>query len=165
MPARRPTVARLRTGERTRRELAALHAWVHELEPTWWTTAITFQRGPQWVALGNTRWRVQISFFGTRWGWTRNSRVRYSVNIMFSQGDLTPRQDLTLKRAGAYANVEAAMRELGYRGKWHNKGGRLGLFSKDLRSQAGLKEEVERLRSVSFKDVLGEAGRRTRRCS
>jgi hypothetical protein len=155
--------SRARVGNRTRGELAQLHSWVHSLEPEWWTTAITFQRGPLWIRLDDTRWRVQTSFYGTRWGWTRNSHVRYSVNIMLSPGDITRAQHNTLRRAGKYAAVTAALRKLGYKGGWHTKGGRFGLFSKDLRSPKVLKHEVNRLTSVSFKDLLGQAGRRTRR--
>jgi hypothetical protein len=140
--------SRAKSGNRTRRELAQLHSWVHSLEPEWWTTAITFQRGPQWIRLDDSRWRVQTSFYGTRWGWTRNSLVRYCVSIMLSPGDMTRAQHTALQRAGTYAEVTAVLRKLGYRGGWHIKGGRFGLFSKYLRSPKALRDEVKRLASV-----------------
>ena len=155
--------ARSRIGSRTQRELASLHAWVHTLEPEWWTTSVNFQRGPAWVTIGDTRWRVQLSFYGTRWGWTRNSHVRYSANISLSPADSTPQQDRVLMRTGAYADVSRLLRKLGYRGEWHNKGGRFGLFSKRLQDLGSLRREVQQLKPVSFKRLLAEAGRRTTR--
>jgi hypothetical protein len=152
-----------RVGARAQRELANLHEWVHTLEPEWWTTSVNFQRGPVWVTLRATRWRVQLSFYGTRWGWTRDSHVRYGAHISLSPADSTPQQDRVLKRTGMYADVSRILRRLGYRGEWHNKGGRFGLFGKKLRDLRSLRREVERLTPVSFKTLLAEAGRRTAR--
>jgi len=153
---------RATVGRRSRQELADLQAWVHTLEPEWWTVATTFQRGPEWVTLAGVRWRVQFSFYGTRWGWTRNSHIRYSVSISLSPGgDLTERQRASLRRAGAYRAVARILGKLGYRGKWHLKQ-TFGLFSKNLRSQTGVHQEVERFQGVSFTSLLGAAGRRTR---
>jgi hypothetical protein len=154
------TTNRARIGSRTQREFAALYAWVDSLEPEWWTVAITFQRGPEWIRLRDTRWRVQLSFFGTRWGWTRNSHIRYSVTISLSS-DATPRQRAALRRAGTLGRVAETLGALGYEGKWHPRHG--AHFMKDLRSQAAVREEVERLRGTSFKALLGEPGRRTTR--
>lgn len=154
--------ARAAVGSRSRQELADLQAWVHTLEPEWWTVATTFQRGPEWVSLAGVRWRVQFSFFGTRWGWTRNSHVRYSVSISLSRGgDLTERQRTSLRRAGAYRAVAGILGKLGYRGKWHLKQ-TLGLFRKDLRSRSAVRQEVERFQGVSFTSLFGGTGRRTR---
>jgi hypothetical protein len=98
--------AKATVGRRSGEELAELQAWVHTLEPEWWTVATTFQRGPEWVTLAGVRWRIQFSFFGTRWGWTRNSRVRYSVNISLSPGrDLTERQRAALRKAKVFRSV------------------------------------------------------------
>ena len=150
-------------GSRSRSELGALYRWVHALEPEWWTAAITFQRGPEWVRFTNSRWRVQCSFHGARWGWTRNSHIRYSVSIALSPGaELTSQQRLALRRAGAYARVANAVGKLGYQGKWHQRGS-FGLFSKDLRSLAAVRQEVGRLQGISFKDLFADAGRRTMR--
>lgn len=149
-------------GRRTQREFAELYAWVDSLEPEWWTVAITFQRGPEWIGLRGTRWRVQLSFFGTRWGWTRNSHIRYSVTISLSAGPgVTTAQRLALRRAGTFARVAKTLARLGYHGNWHPKHG--AHFMKDLRSQAAVREEVARLRGTSFKALLGEPGRRTTR--
>jgi hypothetical protein len=154
--------ARATVGSRSREELAQLQAWVHTLEPEWWTVATTFQRGPEWVTLAGVRWRVQLSFFGTRWGWTRNSHVRYSVNISLSPGrDLTERQRVALRKAHAFRTVAETVGKLGYRGKWHHKQ-TFGLFIKNLRSRSGVRQEVERFQGVSFNDLFGAAGRRTR---
>jgi hypothetical protein len=149
-------------GSRSRQELAKLQAWVHNLEPEWWTVATTFQRGPEWVTLAGVRFRVQFSFYGTRWGWTRNSHVRYGVSITLSHGStLTARQRVSLRQGGAYRAVARTLGTLGYRGKWHLKQ-TFGLFSKNLRSQTGVRREVERFQGVSFTTLLGAAGRRTR---
>ena len=151
-----------RVGSRTQQELAQLYAWVHSLEPEWWTVAITFQRGPEWIRLRGTRWRVQLSFFGTRWGWTRNSHIRYSVTISLSSGNaVTPLQRAALRKAGTFARVAKTLANLGYHGKWHPKHG--AYFIKDLRSQHAVRHEVKRLRGTSFKALLGEPGRRTMR--
>jgi len=159
----RTASAKARVGRRSRRELADLQAWVHTLEPEWWTVATTFQRGPEWVKLAGVRWRVQFSFYGTRWGWTRNSQIRYSVSVSLSPGgDLKERERISLRRAGVLQAVARILGELGYRGKWHQRQ-TFGLFSKDLRTQAGVRREVERFQGVSFKSLLGSAGRRTRR--
>jgi hypothetical protein len=153
--ASRPRSTRQGTGSRTRRELADLQAWIHTLEPEWWTVATTFQRGPEWVTLAGVRWRVQFSFFGTRWGWTRNSHVRYSVNITLSHSDdLTVKERTALRRAGVYRAVARTVGEYGYLGRWHNRQ-TFGLFSKDLRTQDGVRQEVERFQGVSFKSLFG----------
>jgi hypothetical protein len=156
----RASLVTTRSGDRSRRDLERLGAWVHRLEPEWWTTAITFQRGPVWVSVSGTRWRLQTSFYGARWGWTRNSNVRYGVSLMLSSSDLTRRQLLALRRSKTFAAVTAVFKRLGYRGQWH-RGGPFGLYSKELRSQQALRREVERLQSVSFKVLLAEGGRRT----
>jgi len=106
---------------------------------------------------------VQLSFFGTRWGWTRSSHIRYSVGISISSGgDLTPKQRLALRQSHSLRDVVAILGTLGYRGKWHPKE-YFGHFMKDLRTQAGLRQEMSNLEGVSFKELLGEVGRRTKR--
>jgi hypothetical protein len=150
-------------GNRSQRELQELHEWVHSLEPEWWTTAITFQRGPEWVRFCGIRWRVQLSFFGTRWGWTRSSHIRYSVSISISSGgDLTPKQRLALSQTHSLRDVAAVLGNLGYRGKWHPKE-YFGHFMKDLRTRVGLRQEMRNLEGISFKGLFGEVGRRTMR--
>jgi len=151
-----------RIGGRTQHEFAELYAWVDSLEPEWWTVAITFQRGPEWIQLRGTRWRVQLSFYGARWRWTRNSHIRYSVTISLSSGNgVTAAQRAALRKAGTFGRVVKTLAKLGYRGNWHPKHG--AHFMKDLRSQGAVRDEVERLRGISFKALLGEPGRRTTR--
>ena len=151
-----------RVGRRTQQEFAGLYAWVDSLEPEWWTVAITFQRGPEWIQLLGTRWRVQLAFYGTRWGWTRNSHIRYSVTISLSSGNgVTAARRAALRKAGAFGRVTRTLAKLGYHGKWHPKHG--AHFMKDLRSQRALRTEVARLRGTPFKTLLGEPGRRTMR--
>jgi len=150
-------------GDRSQLEFSRLYSWVHSREPEWWTVGITFQRGPEWVRIGGARFRVQLSFFGTRWGWTRNSQIRYSVNISISlQGTLAPRQRHALLRSGALRDAARTLGGLGYRGEWHPRD-TFGHFMKDLRSQAGLRQEIGRLEGVSFKALLGDVGPRATR--
>jgi hypothetical protein len=153
----------LEKGYRSRQEFAGLYAWVHSLEPEWWTTAITFQRGPEWIKFSGVRWRVQLSFFGTRWGWTRNSHIRYSVSVSVSPGDdLSPVRRQQLRRSGSLDDVVKVLARLGYRGTWHPKGC-FGHFMKDFRNQRQLREEMSHLEGVTFKTILGDVGRRTTR--
>jgi hypothetical protein len=150
-------------GERSRSELASLHAWVHGLEPEWWTTSVNFQRGPLWVKIGSTRWRLQNSFYAARWGWTRNSHVRYSVSFSLSPAKLSGPERARLKRSGVLDGVAAVFKKLGYAGQWHEDAGGFGLFSKALRTQSALRREVAQLRNIPIGKLLGELGRTTRR--
>jgi hypothetical protein len=127
--------------------LAKLHSWFQTIDPEWWTVSVNFKSAQsQLLTVGRGRWRVDFSLYGVRWGWTRDSQIRYESSITLSPWRVPAKERARLARTGWYDEMTSKCRKLGYRGRWHRlPDGRMGIFQRRLRSLADVKAEVARL--------------------
>jgi hypothetical protein len=107
---------------------------------------VNFRARTKWVAIGGVRWRVIYSCYGTRWGWTNRSEIRYMLNVSMSSPRITGKQQKDIRRLDWYREAAARLKTLGYAGQWHrHKDGTFGLFSKRAADFQTLQGEAKRL--------------------
>src|SRR5262245_31670359 len=153
MKAPRPHGRRTRSAARspTQSPLMTLRQWVERPESAWWTVSVNFRARTKWIMIAGVRWRVIYSCYGTRWGWTDRSGIRYMLNVSMSAPRITARQRRDLIVRGWYRETAACLKKLGYDGKWHrHKDGPFGLFSKRAIDFQALQVEAKRLLDVGI---------------
>ena len=144
---RRPAVTRRVPRLGRTNPLARLHAWFLTIGPSWWTSSVNFKSArSQVITVGKSRWRVDFSLYGVRWGWTGASQIRYDSTISVSPWRVPVTEKGRLARSGWYEEVTSKCRRLGYRGTWHRvPDGKMGIFQKRLADLDAVKAEVSRL--------------------
>ena len=122
-----------------------------------WLTNATFLINRK-VRVGRRRWTVGLSVvvFGDPDS-PPPHKVQFIAGItFFPPEELSQSEESYLDSVGFYDRVLAAANALGYHGGWSIGGfGKLGTFSKDLRSRRELWAEVVRLETMDVRSLVG----------